>query len=164
MNLSKWARAAVRASGSGSLQVRDVEKLLQIYHDLLFKHNATAGEILTITGMPSGTSVASNYWVLLPFSRGSVHLKSADRRNDPDVDPRLFLAEFDVSALTAVGRFVGRFWFTDPVKTQASITGPPIPYGSTTLPNNATDAKWDVHFRETGKKLSVSGHQRIHLS
>ncbi|KAL2256145.1 hypothetical protein VTK26DRAFT_2116 [Humicola hyalothermophila] len=148
-NLGKWARAAVESSEQGSLEVEALEKLLRIQHNLIFERNVTVGEILTVTGIPGDASLASNYWILHPFSRGNVHLRSLDDINDPAIDLRIFLADFDVSVLTAVGRFAKKFWFTEPVKTQAGVTGPPVVSGITPLPNNATDAQWDAHLRET---------------
>jgi choline dehydrogenase len=141
-NISKYARAAAEASGAGSLNIRAVEKLLRIQHDLIFKHNVTAAEILvSIYG-----DGFSNYWTLFPFSRGSVHLKSLDNINEPLVDPRIFLADFDLSTLTATGRFTEKFWLSEPMKTKASVTGP------VGLPDNATDAQWHAHLRDTGKR------------
>ena len=144
-NIPKYARAAAAASGAGSLSVCAVEKLLRVQHDLIFKHNVTVAEILhSIYG-----GGFSNYWTLFPFSRGSVHLKSLDKINEPLVDPRIFLADFDLSILTAAGRFTEKFWLSEPMKSQASVTGP------VGLPNNATDAQWHAHLRDTGKRLQM---------
>lgn len=141
-NIPNYARAAAEASGAGSVNVRAVEKLLQVQHELIFKHNATVAEIL-ISIYGGGFS---NYWTLFPFSRGSVHLKSLDHINQPMVDPRIFLADFDLFTLTAAGKFTTRFWFSEPMKTQASVTGP------VGLPNNATDEEWHANLRDTGKR------------
>jgi choline dehydrogenase len=147
-SISRWARAAVAASGPGSVKVRGVEKLLQIQHDLLFKHNVTAAEILT--AIAGGGILASNYWALFPFSRGSVHLGSLEKLNEPLVDPRIFLADFDLSTMVAAGRFTERFWFSEPMKTQAEMKEPD-PSEGFSLPLNATDAEWHVYLRDTGE-------------
>ena len=145
--IPKYARAAADASGPGSLDVRAVEKLLQTQHDLIFKHNATAAEILI--AIAGGGILASNYWTLFPLSRGSVHLKSVDNINEPLINPRIFLADFDLTTLTAAGRFVEKFWYSEPMKSRAGVTGP------TGLPNNATDAEWHALLRDAGMNLTL---------
>ncbi|GAB1316822.1 Glucose oxidase [Madurella fahalii] len=145
-SLSRWAQAAVDASKPGSLKASAVAKLLRIQHEILFKRNGTIGEVLTIVA-PGGV-LASQYWLLLPFSRGSAHLGSLDDIDEPVIDPRIFLADFDLAALTAVGRLAETFWRSDPMNVRASVVGP-IPQGTTSLPNNATDAEWHAHLRDT---------------
>jgi choline dehydrogenase len=150
-NLSKWAQTAVDASGSDALNVTAIEKLLHIQHDLLFKQNVTAAEVLTVVA-PQGL-LASNYWILLPFSRGSVHLGSADKINEPLIDPRFFLANFDLNATVATGKLTQRFWLSEPMNNV--VTGPLIP-GPDVLPNDATDAQWETYVRESGEFFSRS--------
>ena len=142
-SLSKWAQAAVDASGSDALNITAIEKLLHIQHDLLFKQNVTAAEVLTVVA-PQGL-LASNYWILLPFSRGSVHLGSADKINEPLIDPRFFLADFDLNATVVTGKLAQSFWLSEPMNTV--VTGPLIP-GPNVLPNDATDAQWEAYVRE----------------
>jgi len=150
-SLSKWAQAAVDASGSDALNVTAVERLLRVQHDLIFKKNVTAAELLTVVA-PQGL-LASNYWILLPFSRGSVHLGSVDQINEPLIDPRFFLADFDLSATVATGKLAQRFWLSKPVNN--IVTGPLIP-GPDVLPNDATDAQWEKYVRESGEFTFLS--------
>jgi choline dehydrogenase len=121
---------------------------LQIQHDLLFKHNVTAAEVLT--AIAGGGILASNYWALFPFSRGSVHLGSLEKLNEPLVDPRIFLADFDLSTMVAAGKFTERFWFSEPMKTQAEMKEPD-PSEGFALARNASDAEWHVYLRDTGE-------------
>ncbi|KAK4245571.1 glucose oxidase [Corynascus novoguineensis] len=148
-SIPTWARAAADASGPGSLDVHAIEKVLQIQHDLLFKYNATAAEILVV--IAPGNILASNYWALFPFSRGSVHLGLRSKLDEPVVDPRIFLADFDASTMVAAARVVEKFWSSEPMKTQASVTGPVVS-GDFDLPGNATDAQWHAYLRNTGKQ------------
>ncbi|KAK3293787.1 glucose oxidase [Chaetomium fimeti] len=138
-SIPRWARAAADASGVRSLDICAIEKLLKIQHDLLFKHNVTAAEILLV--IAPDNILASNYWALFPFSRGSVHLESADRINEPLVDPRIFLADFDLSTMMAAGRFAEKFWLSEPMKTKGSVMGPVVSGG--------LDAQWQAHLRDT---------------
>lgn len=136
-SLSKWAQAAVDASGSDALNITAVEKLLSIQHDLIFKRNITAAEIITVI---APGLLASNYWYLLPFSRGSVHLGSAEQINNPLIDPRYFLADFDLNATVITGKMAQKYWLSEPMNT--FVAEPLIP-GSDVLPNNATNSQWE---------------------
>jgi hypothetical protein len=113
-----------------------------------FKHNVTAAEILL--AIAPDNVLASNYWALFPFSRGSVHLESVDNINKPLVDPGIFLADFDLATMVAAGRFALKIWLSEPMKTKGSVTGP-IVSGGWKLSNNATDAQWQAYLRDTGK-------------
>lgn len=143
-SIPAWAQAAVAQSVDG-LDVTNVEKLLGIHHDLIFKHNVTAAEVLTV--MATTTHYQSQGWALFPFSRGSVHLGDAEKINEPIIDPRLHLADFDLAIEMATGRFAQRFWQLEPISTY--VTGPhaetPPP------PNNATDVQWKSYIESRSK-------------
>ena len=140
-SLSKWAQAAVDASGNDALNVTAVEKLMQIQHDLIFKQNVTAAEFITVVAQGL---LASNFWILLPFSRGSVHLGSMDKIDEPIINPRFFLADFDLNATVTTGKLAQKFFLTEPMS--AAVTGLLTP-GPDVLPDNATDAQWEAYVR-----------------
>ncbi|RNJ57061.1 hypothetical protein D7B24_006453 [Verticillium nonalfalfae] len=139
--IPEFARASVNASGDGALNVTVIEKLFTIQHDLMFKKNATIAEILTIIAV--GLQF-SDYWILFPFSRGSVHLSSKESIDKPLFDPRLMLADFDVQTTVAAGRLAKKFWQSEPVA--ASVGGQVLP-DAATLPDDATDAQWETWAR-----------------
>ncbi|KAK4139590.1 putative GMC oxidoreductase [Dichotomopilus funicola] len=145
-NLSHWAQAAADASGPGGPSTCALEKLLRYQHDLIFQQNITIAEVLL--AIAPGGLLASNYWTLFPFSRGSVHLGSMDQINAPVIDPRLFLADLDLLTLVAAGKFVEKFWFSEPLKTQGDVDGPVISDGSG-FTRNATDAEWRAYLQNT---------------
>jgi choline dehydrogenase len=136
-NLQTWAQTAVDGSG-GALNLTAVEQQFRLQHDLIFKRNVTAAEI--ITASPPGSGIlASNFWILLPFSRGSVHLSSADNINTPVLDPRLFWVDFDVTASVATGRLARKFWTSEPA---SKYVGDNIFPGPDVLPDNAEEVNW----------------------
>jgi choline dehydrogenase len=147
-NIPRWARAVVDASGPGALNVTAVEQLLRQQHDLLFSKNVPAAEILTVV---AGSILASNYWILFPFSRGSVHLGSANAIDKPLIDPRILLADIDLTMAVATGKLARKFWLTKPIND--FVTGPVSP-GPDVLPENATDMQWESFTRETCKMVS----------
>lgn len=146
-SLSKWAQANVDASGNKALSVKAVTKLLEIQHDLLFKSKVTAAELITVAATATGL-YASQFWVLMPFSRGSVHLGAADKINEPVIDLRLYLTEFDIALATEIGRLARNFWKSKPVNE--TVAGPIVP-NSEQLSDDATDAQWDTFLRSDGE-------------
>lgn len=145
-SLQKWARQTVNIS-NGALTESAVLKQLQIQHDLLFQQNVTAAEIITVIA-PEGL-LASAYWILLPFSRGSVHLGAVDKINEPIINPRLLSVDFDLTAQIATGNMAQRFWLSQPMATARGVGGPLVP-GPDILPENATGAQWEAFTRDTG--------------
>ncbi|KAM0517518.1 hypothetical protein ACHAPS_008177 [Verticillium nonalfalfae] len=114
----------------------------------MFKKNATIAEILTIIAV--GLQF-SDYWILFPFSRGSVHLSSKESIDKPLFDPRLMLADFDVQTTVAAGRLAKKFWQSEPVA--ASVGGQVLP-DAATLPDDATDAQWETWARNNASMMS----------
>lgn len=105
-------------------------------------------ELLTVSPPSSGV-VASQFWILFPFSRGSVHLASASLADidSPLFDPRLFLADVDVTANIALGQLVQSFWSTEPA---SSIALTNILPGEAILPAEATAEQWRAYLLSQG--------------
>ncbi|KAI1768750.1 putative GMC oxidoreductase [Hypoxylon sp. FL1150] len=140
--LSKWARQVSEAN-NGVIDVSILEKMFRLQHDLIFKKNVTIGE--TITSV-SGDYLLSAFWLLLPFSRGSVHLKSAEAVNDPAIDPEYLIIDFDLAVQTGLGRLSQKLWFTNPVSDL--VVSNVLP-GESILPRNATDDQWAAFISST---------------
>ncbi|KAI1085603.1 putative GMC oxidoreductase [Whalleya microplaca] len=140
--LPKWAQK-VSDANNGVISAQSIEKHLRIQHDLIFNKNVTIGETLTSA---STNNLISAFWLLLPFSQGSVHLKSTDAINDPAIDPKYFLVDFDLEVQTALGRISQDLWYTEPVSDV--VTGNTFP-GDTALPRNATDDQWTTFIQST---------------
>lgn len=153
-SLPQWAQSIVDASAEGALNLAAVEKQLQIQHDLIFKKNVTLSEIMC-AGVSQGETAffGSPYWNLLPFARGSVHLGSADAIDEPVIDPRFFLADFDLQATVATAKLVRKFWTSAPIGD--SVSAQIVP-GADVLPEDATDEDWEAFHRDTGKFFPVS--------
>lgn len=120
--------------------------MLRVQHDLIFKRGIAAAEILTVVA-PGGI-LASNFWILLPFTRGSVHLGAADKIDEPVFDPRYFLVGFDRDATIAAGKLAQRFWLSEPMSAHVQE---PLSPGADVLPNNATDEQWVSYVEEDRK-------------
>ncbi|KAL7626789.1 hypothetical protein AAE478_003563 [Parahypoxylon ruwenzoriense] len=140
--LSQWARK-VSDANNGTVSAGQLEKIFHIQHDLIFKRNVTIAETLSSS---SSNFVGSAFWLLLPFSWGSVHIKSAEEADDPAIDPKYLLIDFDLAVQSRIGRISQELWYTNPVGDL--ITGNVTP-GEAVLPRNATDAQWEAFIAST---------------
>ncbi|KAI0379626.1 putative GMC oxidoreductase [Hypomontagnella monticulosa] len=136
--LSEWAQK-VSGANNGAISATQLEKIFRIQHDLIFKFNVTIAE--TITSV-SGDILLSAFWLLLPFSRGSVHLKSVDQINNPAIDPKYYLIDFDLSVQIGLGRLSQELWYTSPISDLVNSNLVP---GEEVLPRNATNAQWATY-------------------
>ncbi|KAI1144215.1 putative GMC oxidoreductase [Hypoxylon sp. FL0543] len=133
--LSEWAQKISRVN-SGGIDASTLEKIFRIQHDLIFEKNVTIAETLT---SGSGGILISAFWLLLPFSRGNVHIKSAEQLDNPAIDPKYLLIDFDLAVQTGLGRLSQKLWYTDPISDL--VVGNLVP-GEASLPRNATDSQW----------------------
>ncbi|KAI0835608.1 putative GMC oxidoreductase [Hypoxylon sp. FL0890] len=140
--LSEWARKVSRVNTAG-IDASVLEKIFRIQHDLIFKQNVTIAETLT---SGSGNVLISAFWLLLPFSRGSVHIKSAEHLDYPAIDPEYFLIDFDLTVQTGLGRLSQKLWYTDPISDL--LVGNLVP-SEASLPRNATDSQWATFIAST---------------
>jgi choline dehydrogenase len=155
-SIPRWAKAIASTSRS-ALDSKALEEQFRLQYDLIFKHNVTAAEVITISA-PGGI-LASNYYAVLPFSRGSVHLGSLDQIDKPVIDPGIFSADFDITATTAIGKIAQKFWLSE--RLRLFVTGQLVP-DATVLPESATDAQWLAHLQQS--RTSRLAHISITLS
>lgn len=135
-SLPRWAQQIANDTG-GALSAKALEHLLRVQHDLIFQKGATIAETLSTA---SGTAAFSAYWGTLPFSRGSVHLSSADDIDTPAINPRFLSVDFDLAVQVSIGRLSTTFWSTPPI---SAIIEAEVQPNSTVIPPNATDAQWE---------------------
>ncbi|KAI0455677.1 GMC oxidoreductase [Xylaria acuta] len=137
-----WAKK-VAAASNGAVKAANVEKLLRIQHDLIFKKNVTIGE--SLTSISQGYLVSA-MWLLLPFSWGSVHLTSVDAIDAPAIDPKYFLVDFDLDVQIGLGRLAQKYWHTKPI---SDLVGSGVSPTDDVLPVNATDGQWTGYISDT---------------
>ncbi|KAI1777773.1 putative GMC oxidoreductase [Hypoxylon cercidicola] len=140
--LSEWA-GKVSEANNGAINTNTLEKIFRLQHDLIFKKNVTIAETLSSV---SGNILVSAFWLLLPFSRGSVHLKSAEAIDDPAIDPEYLIIDFDLAVQTGLGRLSQELWYTSPISDL--VVSNVLP-GESILPRNATDAQWTAFISST---------------
>ena len=123
-----------------------IEVILRHQHDLIFKKKVAIGEIT----MTSSDQIASEYWSLLPFSRGSVHLRTPDiiESQKANIDPRFFQIDFDQECYIALSRLTLKLWATDPA---AKLVTSRIKPKLDEIPADVTEKQWMSYIRKTSK-------------
>lgn len=131
------AYAAQVASANGNVtKARDIERFFKLQWDLIFKSHIPVAEILL---EPSGFSYDAEYWGSVPFSRGNVHLSSADPTVPPTIDPKYFMLDFDLHSQVQAARFIRELFQTEPLADMAGAETSP---GFSTVAANAGDEGW----------------------
>ena len=144
--LGEYAAATANMS-NGVVNQDDLAKFYQIQYDLLFSDQVPMTEILFIpTG---GPMLISEFWTLLPFSRGNVHIGSADPAEYPIINPNYFMIDWDLKAHVAVTKFIRKMYQTAPLKDMIMMEKAP----GKALPGNATDEAWKDYAQENCKFL-----------
>ncbi|KAF3769784.1 GMC oxidoreductase [Cryphonectria parasitica EP155] len=128
-NLSQYAQIIASASND-ALNTTALELLLAVQHDLMFAKNVTIAESLVTY---SEGYFLTAFWLLLPFSRGSVHLGGVGAIERPVIDVRYFLIDFDMVQEVAIGKQAQSFWHTSPM--QGYIT-------ANVTDESSTDEQW----------------------
>ncbi|KAF2841774.1 GMC oxidoreductase [Patellaria atrata CBS 101060] len=132
----KGYAASISAASNRVVDPEALERIYSLQADLIFKHNVTIGELITVP-MPSGIGIA--FWPLLPFSRGSVHVASRTATAAPDIDPRFLMLEFDKDILVALAKLGRRVFSTNPI---AEYVGKELIPGLGAVPLNANSSVW----------------------
>ncbi|CAG8306625.1 unnamed protein product [Penicillium salamii] len=137
------AYAAKVASANGNItKARDLQRFFKIQWDLIFKAGIPVAEILL---EPSGTTYDTEYWGSVPFSRGNVHLSSADPTAAATIDPKYFMLDFDLHAQVEAARFIREIFKTEPF---ASMSGAETSPGLSTVAATAGDEGWSDFIKQ----------------
>lgn len=134
--LASYARNVAQAS-NGAVREADLLEAFTLQYDLIFKSQVPYTEIVL---SPSGQSFAVEYWPLLPFSRGSVHIRSANASDLPVINPNYFQFAQDAEAQTTVARYIRKALATAPL---SGLVDEEVSPGLEVLPANASSSSWD---------------------
>lgn len=147
--LKTWAERAA-ADGNHAVSDKAIERLYKLQHDLIFNQEVPFVEILT---MGIGENVGSAFFILLPFSRGSVHINSSDPAAYPSINPNYLMVDWDLALQRKLAQLVSRFWETDPAR---SVAGERLQPSFEVLPSNATDDEWNAWIRGSCRYSSLN--------
>lgn len=143
-DIVRYAKTLSKKS-NGAVKEDHLLNALKIQRDLIFESLVPYVEIVFA---PSGQTFASEYWPLQPFSRGSVHVQSANVSQTPYIDPNYFMFEQDIDAQVDVAQYIRKLFETAPL---TGIVGNEISPTSAVLPNNASSATWQSWVKENCK-------------
>lgn len=134
-SLADYAKNVSQLS-NGAVNEANLMEAFQFQLDLIYKYQAPFAEIVML---PIMNSFTAEYWTLLPFSRGNIHITSSDASVPAEIDPRYFMFKPDLVAQVDVAKFIRKVFRITPLKDLVGVEFAP---GLKTLPNNATDVTW----------------------
>lgn len=134
--LQDYAERTVIASG-GVLSKDALMKLFNIQHKLIFEEKAVISEV--IVNAPSKGSAGVEYWGLMPFSRGSIHIQSVDCSTPAAINPNYFMLDYDVQQQILTARAARKVAMSSPLSHL--LPSETLP-GLKLVPENATDDQW----------------------
>ncbi|KAJ5546155.1 hypothetical protein N7494_003740 [Penicillium frequentans] len=150
------AYAAQVASANGNVtRAADIERFFKIQWDLIFKSGIPVAEILL---EPSGYTYDTEYWGSVPFSRGNIHISSADPTAPATIDPKYFMLDFDLHAQAQAARLIREIFKTEPF---ADMAGEETSPGLSTVAANSDDEGWSSflksNFRSNFHPITTAG-------
>ncbi|KAK8209253.1 putative glucose oxidase [Phyllosticta capitalensis] len=133
--LAKYSRETSKNSVDNVISTELVSSAFDVQYDLIFKHKVPLAEVLVT---PSDTSFTVEFWSLLPFSRGNIHITSANS-SSAKINPNYFQLDWDATEQVGTAKLIREFFQTAPLNQYfAGETSP----GYDVIPKNATDSQW----------------------
>jgi choline dehydrogenase-like flavoprotein len=131
-----WAKRTSAASG-GIVSEKTLMKLFEIQHELVFGDKVAIAEV--IVNAPTSSSSTVEYWGLMPFSRGSIHISSANVSHAAAINPNFFMLDYDVQQQVGTARMARKTANAAPLSDLLTAETAP---GLDLVPEAATDAQW----------------------
>ncbi|KAK7936610.1 Glucose oxidase [Apiospora aurea] len=128
------------ASVNGNVtKAADLEKFFNMQYDLIFDE-AQPNPIAEVLLYQQGGVWDSEYWGLLPFSRGNLHVTAANASTTSatgaKINPNFFMLGWDVTQQVGAANFIRRMYGTAPFK---DVVGPEDTPGLKTVPADADE-------------------------
>ena len=151
-NISEWA-TTVSSAINNTISASTLTQLFEIQYNLL-KAGVPDAETIAGTTVQFGAGpsayLGAAFWLLMPFSRGNVHICSADPLVYPLINPNYFLVDFDLDVQVAIAKWTRKFWTTEPVGSIVTEVSP-----GAAVPQNATDEEWGTYVKSA---FSANSH------
>jgi choline dehydrogenase-like flavoprotein len=113
-NLSAYAAAILADYAPNTTSLAVQERLLQHQVDLVFNESSTV-PLAEVLWVPVGTGIAAQFWPLLPFSRGAIHITTSNPRVAPAINPNFLHLPIDTVIHAATAVRVREFFATPPL-------------------------------------------------
>lgn len=134
--LASYAEAVAAANGNVT-KASDLQEFFELQYDLVFgAHEVPYAEVLIY--ISSGTWGAE-YWGLLPFSRGSVHIGQASSPKNAIINPNYFMLDYDLELQIATAKYIRDVFATEPFAAYAGTETTP---GFDAVAADADETTW----------------------
>ncbi|KAJ4396629.1 hypothetical protein N0V93_000850 [Gnomoniopsis smithogilvyi] len=134
--LSAYAEAVASASGNVT-KASDLQEFFEMQYDLIFgPQEVPYAEILIYI---SAEAWGAQYWGLLPFSRGSIHIGQADSTKNAVINPNYFMLDYDLELQVQTAKFIREVFATEPF---AAVAGTESTPGLDVVPQDADMTTW----------------------
>lgn len=136
LSISAWADEAVAVSG-GIANRTAIQQLFEIQHAMIFGDEAVISEVLVKAPFDGSSSIS--FWGLMPFSRGNMHIASANASAPAHINPNYFQFDFDISQAVGTVKAARRNANTAPLKDFMPVETSP---GLDAVPADASEDVW----------------------
>lgn len=139
-NMTAYAKTILADYATNSTTLEAQERLIQHQLDLVFIPNSTV-PLAEVLFFPTGNAIGAQFWNLLPFSRGSIHINSTNPLSQPSINPNFLQIPIDTLVEAAIAVRVRELFATPPLSQNVLAEQAP---GFTVVPQNATyaDKAW----------------------
>lgn len=141
-NLSTYAATILSDLPPNSSTLSTQESLLRQHLDLVYTSASTV-PLVEILWVPAGNLIVAQFWNLLPFSTGNVHINSTNPLSAPRIDPAFLQLDIDAKVLAATAVKIRELFATPPLSQHVISEVTP---GFAAVPQNASasDAPWET--------------------
>ncbi|TDZ18956.1 Glucose oxidase [Colletotrichum orbiculare MAFF 240422] len=108
--LPRWARQTSERT-NGAVTTRQLAAFFDMQYDLIFTSKVPLAEILVT---PAAGAFSTEYWALLPFARGNIHVRRAGS-SAARIDPNYFMMDWDMTEQVGTAKFIRRLYDTAPL-------------------------------------------------
>lgn len=134
--LASYAEQVAAANGNAT-KASDLQAFFELQYDLIFgAHEVPYAEVLIY--ISSGVWGAE-YWGLLPFSRGSIHLGQAATTQNAVINPNYFMLDYDTALQVETAKYIREIFATEPF---AAIAGTETTPGFAAVAPDADEQTW----------------------
>ncbi|KAE8145655.1 hypothetical protein BDV25DRAFT_133591 [Aspergillus avenaceus] len=141
--LKEYAAATAKVS-NGAMKQEDLERLFQVQFDLIVKDQVPIAEVLF--NPSGGASVSSEFWGLLPFARGNIHISSNKPSAPAVINPNYFMFDWDTKSQVGIAKFIRKTIQSTPLKHLFEKESKP---GLSEIPASASEEQWADWIKST---------------
>ncbi|KAK7533433.1 hypothetical protein IWX49DRAFT_319490 [Phyllosticta citricarpa] len=133
--LAQYAQTTSQDSSNNVVSTELLKSAFDVQYDLIFKAKVPLAEVLVT---PSADTFTTEFWSLLPFSRGNIHITSANS-SVAKINPNYYQLDWDATEQVGTAKLVRELFQTAPLNQYFGGETSP---GYDLVPKNATDAQW----------------------